>query len=174
MSGRLTLSSPKVPRIDLFPRSVRLKNGVISALDVGPSRHEEARSETRMMGPPGGPSVPCIPFPALLSDCQRFARMRGCLLGSRTTIAPTSYRRVLPRHSPHAECSPNRNARIAPAACVQRRDRTPEMPTIRHLPTRRCTWCRADEKDLRVKPYPSHHPHRPAIRLVANTRPCAG
>ena len=28
----------------LFPRSVRLTNGVISPLDVGPSRHEEARS----------------------------------------------------------------------------------------------------------------------------------
>ena len=29
---------------DFFPHSVRFKNGVISALDVGPSRHEEARS----------------------------------------------------------------------------------------------------------------------------------
>jgi hypothetical protein len=30
-------------------------DGVISALDVDPSKHEEARSETRMTGPPGGP-----------------------------------------------------------------------------------------------------------------------
>ena len=149
---RSALSSPKVPRIDLFPRSVPLKNGDDHALDVGPSRHEEARSETRMTGPPCEPSVPVSLFPTLLlkTTSALLACARYLLRSSRHHRA----HELPPRRPRHLALLPNvlQTATLDGAGSLRPRGGIvpPRCPASRHLPTRHCTWRRGDQEGVRV------------------------
>src|ERR1700730_2137653 len=159
---------------ELYPVRTNCSMTLVCALDVGPSRHGQVRLGNRTTGRARELLAPCIPPLGPLSGHGHLAPNHGWPPVSPATIAPTGYPRVRPRPSLRGGRFPDRNARRAPVACVQRWGHTRVMSTIRHPGTRRGSGRSTDETDPLEQSCPNHRPRQRPIPLVANTPPCAG